>query len=196
MPKIPSRLFYLFATVLLFICPVNEVGGQTTRGEIQGYIYESGTRNPLVGATVTVTHQETGLKRSTLADSNGAYNIRMLPVGVYMVTGTMPGYESIPTSWSRITVRIMDPSVVTPPPVELRRIAAPVTASTQPPTTTGQTTAQQPTTSSTTQSTTATTATGTTTQPVTAAAQSATAAEIPESEQLVNTLNPSRTAHF
>ncbi|MCI0663982.1 MAG: carboxypeptidase-like regulatory domain-containing protein [Acidobacteria bacterium] len=195
MPKIPSKLFYLLATALLFISPINEVGGQTTRGEIQGYIYEFGTRNPLAGATVTVTHQDTGLKRSTLADSNGAYNIRMLPVGVYMVTGIMAGYESIPTSWSRITVRIMDPSVVTPPPVELRRIGAPVTVSTQPPTTTGQTTAQ----ATTTQTTTATTGqqtTATTTQPTSATVQSATAAEIPESEQLVNTLNASRTAHF
>ena len=210
MPKIPSKLFYLLFTVLLLFCPVPEVGGQTiTSGAIQGYVYEFNTRTPLVGATVIVRNEDTGLESSTLSDSTGKYFVRMLPIGTYMVTATMPGYEStIPTAWSRIPVRIMEPSIVTPPPIELRKIVAPGTT----PTTTIQTNTTNTTTQTNTQSTTAgqgqtnsttptitkskktTVTTGTIASTV--AGQGAPVVEIPESEQLVNTTNASRTSHF
>src|SRR5262245_6821369 len=214
MPKIPSKLFYLLLTVLLLFCPVPEVGGQTiTSGAIQGYVYEFSTRTPLVRATGIVRNKTTGFESSTLSDSTGKYFVRMLPIGTYMVTATMPGYEStIPTAWSKIPVRIMEPSIVTPPPIELRKIVAPGTTPTTITTTTTQTNTTNTTAQTNTQSTTAVQGQTNSTTPTTTkskkttvttgtiastvAGQGAPVVEIPESEQLVNTTNASRTSHF
>ncbi len=187
MRRSPSKLYYLLTILCLIFFASPAAHGQTvTSGAILGNIFEFGTRTPLAGATVTVTNQETGLTRSTLTDAKGEYFIKMLPVGVYMVTGLMTGYETVPTSWTRIPVRILEPSVVTPPPIELRKIGVAVAGPTQPPVTqppvtqppVAQPPAGQP---QTTPST-----VGQTTSP----------ADIPVSEQLVNTTNASRTLHF
>jgi hypothetical protein len=173
-----TKLFYLLA-VMTFICFASP-GAQAqtiTSGAIRGNVYEVGTRTPILGATVTVTNRDTGLVRSALTDASGEYFIKVLPVGVYTVNGTKPDYETVPTSTTNIPVRILDPSVVTPPPIELRKLGTTAVATTpptgvqpQPPSqTTGQTTTGQ---------------TG------------AAPADVSESEQLVNTTNASRGQHF
>jgi hypothetical protein len=95
-------------------------------------VYEAGTSTPIAGATVTVTNLDTGLIRSALTDAKGEYFVRMLPVGIYTVSGSKQAYEAIPTSSANIPVRILDPSVVTPPPIELRKIGAQVAMTTPP----------------------------------------------------------------
>ncbi|MFN0088616.1 MAG: carboxypeptidase-like regulatory domain-containing protein [Blastocatellia bacterium] len=176
MQRINRKLFFLL-TMITFLClPQPAPRAQTvTSGAIRGVVYEFGTKTPLIAATVTVTNRDTGLVRTALTDAGGEYFIKMLPVGIYTVNGSMPGYEVVPTSTTNIPVRILNPSVVTPPPVELRRLATTAGAPAQPPAprpAAGQTAAGQ-------------------TAPAAPAAD-----DVFESEQLVNTTNASRTQHF
>ena len=175
MLKSTIKLFSLLTSITLVCLFLPTALAQTvTSGAIKGNVYQVGTRTPIAGATVSVTNRDTGLVRSALTDANGEYFIKMLPVGVYVVNATSPGYELVPTSTTNVPVRILDPSVVTPPPLELRRIATAATTTTQPTT--------QP----------------AATQPVAAppTGQAGSSADVFDSEQLVNTSNASRTQHF
>src|SRR5574341_1695278 len=176
MHRINTKLFCLLA-VITFICLASlDTQAQTiTSGAIRGNVYEVGTRAPILGATVTVTNRETGLIRSALTDASGEYFIKVLPVGVYTVNGEKPDYETVPTSTTNIPVRILDPSVVTPPPIELRKLGTPNVAATRPPA------GAQPPSQGASQ---------------TSGQTGATPADVTESEQLVNTTNASRGQHF
>jgi hypothetical protein len=176
MLRINTKMLCLLAAIILTSLIFPNTKAQTvTSGAIRGNVYEFGTRMPILGATVIVTNRETGLIRSALTDASGEYFIKMLPVGLYTVSGSMQGYELVPTSTTNIPVRILDPSVVTPPPVELRKIVAPVGTPAAPPTPpAGAPPAGAP----------------------TARQTSATPADLSESEQLVNTTNASRGQHF
>ncbi|MGH9846304.1 MAG: carboxypeptidase-like regulatory domain-containing protein, partial [Blastocatellia bacterium] len=133
MLRINAKLFCLLG-VIAFVClTLLEAQAQTvTSGAIRGYVYEFGTRAPIVGATVMVTNRDTGLIRSALTDTSGEYFIKVLPVGFYTLNGSKPDYETVPTSTTNISVRILDPSIVTPPPIELRKIASLAGTPTQP----------------------------------------------------------------
>ena len=175
MHRINTRLFCLLA-VMIFIClTLPDTQAQTiTSGAIRGNVYEVGTRTPILGATVTVTNRDTGLIRSALTDATGEYFIKVLPVGVYTVNGSKPGYEIVPTSTTNIPVRILDPSVVTPPPIELRKLGTAAVAVTPP-------VGAQPPSQGASQTT---------------GQAGSTPADVTESEQLVNTTNASRGQHF
>jgi hypothetical protein len=167
MRRINPKHFFLLAAMALICLTLSESQAQTvTSGAVRGVVYEFGTKSPIAGATVTVTNQNTGLIRSALTDVNGEYFIKMLPVGVYTVNGSSQGYEPVPTSTTNIPVRILDPSVVTPPPIELRKIGAPAVTPSPP---AGAAPAGQ---------------------------TRAAAGSVSESEQLVNTINASRIQHF
>ncbi len=190
MHRINIRLFCLLGAIALTFLTPRIVQAQTvTSGAVRGVVYEVGTRTPIAGATVTVTNRDTGLMRSALTDASGEYFIKMLPVGVYTVNGSLQGFETVPTSTTNIPVRILDPSVVTPPPIELRRIVAPGGTPGQP----GQPPAAQPpaTQPGATQAAGAQTAGG-----QTAGQPGGASTDVTESEQLVNTTNASRTQHF
>jgi len=169
--KSKIKLFSLLTslTLVCFLLPT-ALAQTVTSGAIKGNVYQVGTRSPIAGATVSVTNRDTGLVRSALTDANGEYFIKMLPVGVYVVNATSPGYELVPTSTTNVPVRILDPSVVTPPPLELQKLATGATTPTQPAAT--QPAATQPT------------------------GQPASSSDVFNSEQLVNTSNASRTQHF
>jgi hypothetical protein len=47
----------------------------------------------LEGATITVTHIESGQKRTAVADASGGYTIPSLPIGAYEVTAEKPGFK-------------------------------------------------------------------------------------------------------
>jgi hypothetical protein len=187
MLRLNTKLFCLLTAITLVCLALPETKAQTVNsGAIRGYVYEVGTKVPVLGATVTVTDRETGLKRSVLTNAGGEYFVNMLPVGHYLVSGTKQGYEIVPNSTTSIPVRILYPSIVTPPPVELRKIIAPTVATAQPagaqppaapPGAPAQPAGAQP-----------------RVQPVSQAATPA--GDVSESEQLVNTTNASRAQHF
>lgn len=168
--KSTIKLFSLLTLSLIGLF-VTTVQAQTvTSGAVKGNVYLVGTKTSIAGVTVTVTNRDTGLVRTALTDANGEYFIKMLPVGVYVVGATSQGYELVPTSTTNVPVRILDPSVVTPPPLELRKIGTVAATPAQPAT-------QQP----------------SATQPP---VQTSSASDVFDSEQLVNTSNASRTQHF
>jgi hypothetical protein len=194
MPKFNTKLFCLLMSIIAITLTIPSAQAQTvTSGAIRGKVYEFGTRTPIIGASVTVTNRDTGLIRSALTDTTGEYFIKMLPVGVYTVSGSMQGYELVPTSTTNIPVRILDPSIVTPPPVELRKIIAVAGTPGQP--APGQPAPGQPPTAQ--PPRTPPTGAQPGAQP---AGQTGAAAGVPadlsQSEQLVNTTNASRTQHF
>jgi hypothetical protein len=47
----------------------------------------------LEGATITVTHIESGLKRMAVADAGGSYTIPSLPIGAYEIAAEKPGFK-------------------------------------------------------------------------------------------------------
>lgn len=50
----------------------------------------------LDGATVTLTHKQTGLTRTVTSDATGQFRINQLPIGDYTVTVEKDGYSSAP----------------------------------------------------------------------------------------------------
>lgn len=126
MPRIKFSHIRLLAVLFLInVTAIDHYAQTSSRGAIHGAVYEVGTRAPIAGAIVTARNQDSGLERSVLTDAKGEYFITMLPVAVYIVSGKMNGYDVVSTSTASIPVHIMDPSVVTPPPIELRKIATP-----------------------------------------------------------------------
>src|SRR5262245_7474443 len=125
MLKSLSKLCYFLTTLIFIFYASPEVLSQTvTSGAIREKVHEFGTKLPIIGETVIVTNQDTGLKRSELTDESGTYFFQMLPVGIYTVQGTREDYEPVSTSIANIQVRILDPSIVTPPPIELQKVGS------------------------------------------------------------------------
>jgi len=126
MKKIGVRMSWLAVALGLGASFTPPTLAQTlTTGAVQGYVFEAGTMAPIAGAQVTVTNQETGLLRSTVAGADGFYFIGILPVGIYIVAGSHPGYEQDPSyATNNFPVRLAKTNVVQPPPIVLRKIGA------------------------------------------------------------------------
>ncbi len=92
-PKIePGRLFnsmlaVLFAAAVL-LGTAAEAGAQQSTGRISGTVVDSETGDPLIGATVRVV----GLELGTMADLEGTFLIRNVPVGQHTVLVSMIGF--------------------------------------------------------------------------------------------------------
>src|ERR1051326_4620184 len=85
-----SRIFLAF---LLVFCTF-VVFGQVDRASLNGTITDpSGAVVP--GAKIVVFAPVTGLRRETLAGTNGVYNFPGLPIGIYDVTVSSPGLETV-----------------------------------------------------------------------------------------------------
>jgi hypothetical protein len=67
---------------------------QVTTSSMNGVVTDN-NNEPLVGATITATHQPTGTRYVTISRSNGAYNIQdMRPGGPYLVEITFVGFDA------------------------------------------------------------------------------------------------------
>ncbi len=80
--------------VLLALCgSAFPVSGQVLYGSLVGNVTdESGAAIP--GATVTITHRETGASRDTTTDSTGAYRFLTVPSGTYTVLVRLEGFRT------------------------------------------------------------------------------------------------------
>ncbi|MCY3963535.1 MAG: carboxypeptidase regulatory-like domain-containing protein [Acidobacteria bacterium] len=85
-------LAILLATTCAFL-----IGGagfaQTITGTIEGYISDV-AGDPIPGATVTATNQDTGIDRAVITDANGFYSAKALQVGTYSVTAELAGMQT------------------------------------------------------------------------------------------------------
>jgi hypothetical protein len=87
-PTILILLVFLLASTALI------AQSQATTGTLQGFVKdESGAVLP--GASITVKQIETGLTRELITDDKGYYHALSLPSGVYDVTASLTGFNSV-----------------------------------------------------------------------------------------------------
>lgn len=77
---------------------------QTTSGTISGTLFDE-TGAVLPGVTVTVTHLETGEKRTVLSDDAGRYRVPQLALGDYEVKAELSGFKTAVRRGVTLTVR-------------------------------------------------------------------------------------------
>ena len=83
----------LFRVSLVLFCCLGIAPSQDASGVIAGRVSDP-TLAAIAGAQVTATNQETGLKRVATTTEDGSYRIPVLPVGVYSVQVSKPGFRS------------------------------------------------------------------------------------------------------
>ncbi len=84
------RLWCIGAVLLLSL----NAYGQADRGSLAGTLKDS-SGAVVPGATVTVLRDATGLTRTTVSSSTGAYSIPELPVGMYIATVALKGFQTV-----------------------------------------------------------------------------------------------------
>ena len=95
-----SRTALLITAIFLSAAAVPALA-QFDRGEIAGFVKDE-TGAVIPGATVTVTHQETQLTRTTVSDAGGYYVFTALMPGAYNVDVELTGFRK----WSQTGVRL------------------------------------------------------------------------------------------
>lgn len=98
-----GRLSAAFASLLLLLTFATfQLNAQMTNvGRISGTVTDT-AQAVIPGATITVTSQDTGLKRTTTTDPKGYYVISNLPVGTYSVTAKQTGFGNLVKSGYRV----------------------------------------------------------------------------------------------
>jgi len=86
MPKLAGLFGFLLLTANSY--------GQVDRGALTGTVRDSSGLG-VPGASITVVHNATGLKRVALTSSSGTYDIPELPVGAYTVTFALQGFQPV-----------------------------------------------------------------------------------------------------
>ncbi|MCI0388173.1 MAG: carboxypeptidase-like regulatory domain-containing protein, partial [Acidobacteria bacterium] len=127
-----AALFFLFASATT--SPI--LAQSNIKGAIRGTVHEE--KNPSSGvpnAIVTILNLQTGYTTSTITSGVGVYSFEFITPGNYKISAEATGYEQIANSVVPLfDVNFNMVSVVTPPPLELRKSgAAPI--ATQPSTT-------------------------------------------------------------
>jgi Carboxypeptidase regulatory-like domain len=94
MKTIPSRnnlcvYWILICVFAMFSC---SMWGQSGSANISGVVADS-SGAVIPGATVVVSNQATGLKRTVKSDGEGRYQVLALPVGTYSVTVDATGFK-------------------------------------------------------------------------------------------------------
>jgi hypothetical protein len=88
------RSFHLLALLLMVLLGATFAGAQNFRGGINGTVTDQGGAS-LPGATVQITDDATGVVHSSVASSAGEYSFQDLPLGVYTVSATSSGFETL-----------------------------------------------------------------------------------------------------
>jgi len=93
-----------FVRTLLLIAGVSLVAmGQNVTGTIESAVKDaSGVVVPNV--TVTVTNVGTNAAYNDMADGQGNYSIRLLPVGIYNLSASVPGFKKYDANGIRVQV--------------------------------------------------------------------------------------------
>src|SRR5438552_10339310 len=94
----------LTTLVLLALCaPSSPLNAQVLYGSLVGNVTdESGAAIP--GATVTITHRETGASREAVTDAAGAYRFPTLQSGTYSITVKLTGFRTLTRSDVAVTL--------------------------------------------------------------------------------------------
>ena len=104
------RTRHLATFTVLALVAAAPLCAQGVTAQISGRILDThGSAIP--GANVTVRHMETGLVRASQTDANGRFLAVALPVGVYQVTVTKPGF--LTASNVKVTLNLGDAAPLT-----------------------------------------------------------------------------------
>src|SRR5205823_97579 len=89
------RVLRGFVGSVLLLLLTSAIGGaqQGSTAEISGTVKDT-SGGVIPGADVTATQIETGLKRTVVTDSAGAYTLTNLPIGPYKLDVTLQGFKS------------------------------------------------------------------------------------------------------
>jgi hypothetical protein len=87
-----AKVFYLVIAIGLASSPAF-AQARSSSADIAGVVRDPG-RSVVRGATVKATNIATGLTRSAISDTNGAYRIPLLPPGVYEVKIEVTGFTT------------------------------------------------------------------------------------------------------
>lgn len=116
MKKPLTRTHWLSSiTLLFFLCLIPIRSGRAqdyVTGSFEGEVKDSITGSPIVGATVRITNQETGVPVAKQTDSSGRFRQGLLPPGDYTITVVKEGYVALTLQRSLPALR---PTVVLPP---------------------------------------------------------------------------------
>ena len=85
-----KRLWWIGGFLLLHL----NLYAQVNRGSLTGTVRDS-SGGVVPGATVTASRAATGFTRTTVSSGSGAYSIPELPVGMYSVTVTLKGFQTV-----------------------------------------------------------------------------------------------------
>ena len=99
-----KSLLTIAALVLLALCgPASPVSGQVLYGSLVGNVTDE-TGAAIPGATVTITHRETGSSRDTTTDATGAYRFLTVQSGTYTVLVRLEGFRTFTRSDVPVTL--------------------------------------------------------------------------------------------
>ncbi|HEX4959856.1 MAG TPA: TonB-dependent receptor [Thermoanaerobaculia bacterium] len=76
---------------------------QTASSALVGRV-QDGKGSPLPGATVTASNEETGLVRTTVTGSDGAFRLPSLPVGTYKIVADLTGFATVTVESVKLNV--------------------------------------------------------------------------------------------
>jgi hypothetical protein len=124
-----SFLSVSLGVFLLFAAAAIPARAQSTSGNIAGTVYDP-TGATISGASVSAQNNATGVSRSTVSTSAGQYRISNLPVGVYTVHVSTPGFAA--TEVTNVSV-VLNETVTTNVNLALERTSTRVEVSTAPP---------------------------------------------------------------
>ena len=79
------------------------VSAQTASSALVGSTHD-GKGTPLPGVTINATNKETGLVRSTITGSDGAFRLPSLPVGTYTITAELEGFATVTVEAVKLNV--------------------------------------------------------------------------------------------
>jgi hypothetical protein len=94
-----ATVLALVATLLLL--PAAQA--QTSGGNLVGKVQDKSGKS-LPGATITANQKDTGLTRSTVAESDGSFKLASLPAGTYTVVVELNGFATVTVQTVRINV--------------------------------------------------------------------------------------------
>jgi Carboxypeptidase regulatory-like domain len=89
--------------VLACLAAVSNLTAQTATGRIIGTLTDP-TGAVIPGATITVTNVETQVTTQTITNEQGYYQVLLLPIGTYTVSGELPGFQKAVTKPEKLEI--------------------------------------------------------------------------------------------